>query len=104
MSLTDTQVRNTKPAAKPFKLSDGGGLYLLVSPNGTKAWRLAYRYHGKQKALGFGLYPSITLADARASREQAKSLLARGSALKKKREIDGSCHEGQIPPETDQQR
>jgi hypothetical protein len=56
MSLTDTTVRAIKPVAKPQKVADGGGLYLFVTPNGTKAWRLAYRYNGKQKSLSLGVH------------------------------------------------
>jgi integrase len=76
MSLTDTAVRNAKAREKAFKLSDGGGLFLLVQPNGTKLWRLAYRFAGKQKALAFGVYPNVSLAEARAQRETAKKSLA----------------------------
>jgi integrase len=76
MSLTDTTVRAIKPVAKPQKVADGGGLYLFVTPNGTKAWRLAYRYNGKQKSLSLGVYPIVTLGEARARRDRAKKLLA----------------------------
>ena len=51
MPLTDTAIRNAKPGATPFKISDGGGLHLLVQPNGARLWRLAYRFAGKQKTL-----------------------------------------------------
>jgi integrase len=77
MKLKDITVRNAKPTAKPQKLSDGGGLHLLVQPNGSKLWRLAYRYGNKQKTLALGSYPSVTLADARTGRDEAKKLLAR---------------------------
>src|SRR5262249_17945916 len=70
--------------AKPQKLADGRGLYLFVTPNGTKAWCLAYRYNGKQKSLSLGLYPVVTLGEARNRRERAKKLLAQG--------IDPSAH------------
>ncbi|GAB4360253.1 MAG: hypothetical protein Kow0026_22400 [Oricola sp.] len=78
MPLTDTQIRSLKPASKPRKLSDGGGLHLLVSPQGSKLWRMAYRFGGKQKTLAFGAYPVVTLAEAREKRDQAKRLLANG--------------------------
>ena len=55
--LTDTACRNLKPKATPYKKSDGGGLRLFVQPNGSKLWRLAYRFGGKQKELAFGAYP-----------------------------------------------
>jgi integrase len=72
----DVTFRSAKPREKPFKLSDGGGLYLLVQPNGTKLWRLAYRYDGKQKLLALGQYPVTTLTDARIKRDAAKKLLS----------------------------
>ncbi len=74
--LSDIQVKNAKPRDKDYKLSDGHGLYLLVTPTGGKLWRLQYRYAGKQKLLSFGAYPSISLADARQRREDARKLLA----------------------------
>lgn len=72
MPLTDTACRNAKATNSPLKLSDGGGLFLLVQPNGSKLWRLAYRYAGKQKLISFGAYPAVPLSDARAGRDQAK--------------------------------
>jgi Arm domain-containing DNA-binding protein len=75
MPLTHFDIRNTKPADKPFKLSDGGGLFLLVQPNGSMLWRLKYRFVGKERALSFGAYPTVSLADARAKRDEAKKLL-----------------------------
>jgi integrase len=86
--LTDTSVRAIKPLAKPQKVSDGGGLYLFVTPNGTKAWRLAYRYCGKQKSLSLGLYPVVTLGEARTRRERAKKLLANGIDPSAQRKLD----------------
>ena len=70
MKLSDTAVRKAKPQAKPYKMADGGGMYLEVTPNGSKYWRLKYRYGGKEKRLAFGVYPDITLADARTRREE----------------------------------
>ncbi|MFL5239656.1 MAG: Arm DNA-binding domain-containing protein [Rhizomicrobium sp.] len=63
--LTDTTCRNLKPKAKPYKKSDGAGLYLLVKPSGSKHWYMGYRFGGRQKKLSFGAYPEITLSDAR---------------------------------------
>jgi integrase len=77
MPLSDATVRKAKPSAKPKKLSDGGGLHLLVQPTGSKLWRLAYRFAGKQKTLALGVYPAFSLADARSHRDEAKKLLAR---------------------------
>jgi integrase len=74
----DVAFRSAKPREKPFKLSDGGGLFLLVQPNATKLWRLAYRFDGKQKLLALGAYPVISLTDARIKRDAAKKLLSGG--------------------------
>ena len=79
MKLSDTAVRKAKPQAKPYKMADGGGMYLEVTPNGSKYWRLKYRYGGKEKRLAFGVYPDVTLADARTRREEARKLLANGA-------------------------
>lgn len=76
MPLTDTACKNARSADKPFKMSDGGGLFLLVKPTGSKLWQQAYRYSGKQKLLSHGPYPSISLQEARARREAVKALLA----------------------------
>lgn len=76
MPLTNTQCRNAGPKDKPYKLSDGGGMYLEVMPNGSKYWRLKYRWLGKEKRLAFGVYPTITLAEAREKRDAARKLLA----------------------------
>jgi integrase len=78
MPLTDTAIRKTKPAVRLIKLSDGGGLQLHVHPNGSKYWKLAYRYDGKQKKLAFGIYPEVSLAEARRRREAARALLRDG--------------------------
>ena len=78
MPLTDIQVRNCKPQDKEHKLSDGGGMYLLVTPTGGKLWNMKYKFGGKEKRLSFGAYPAVTLADARQRREDAKKLLANG--------------------------
>jgi len=76
MPLTDTAVRNLKPAPKTVKLSDGGGLQLHVNPSGSRLWRMAYRFAGKQKTLAFGKYPDISLAQARRLRDDTKELIA----------------------------
>ena len=78
MALTDTKIRNAKPGEKPVKLSDGGGMYLLVTPKGGKCWRLKYRFDGKEKVLALGTYPEVSLLQARQRREEARSLLANG--------------------------
>lgn len=76
MPLTDTEIKKAKAKEKPYRMTDGGGMCLLVHPNGGKYWRLAYRFGGKQKTLALGVYPDISLADARERREQARKLLA----------------------------
>ena len=73
MKLTDARCRNAKPGPKLRKLSDGGGLYLCLMPSGSKLWWVAYRFADKQKTLSLGAYPTVTLADARLLRDQAKS-------------------------------
>lgn len=78
VGLSDIQVKTTKPKEKDYKLSDGYGLYLLVTPSGGKLWRFQYRFNDKQKLLALGSYPAITLADARKRREDARKLLANG--------------------------
>ena len=78
MKLTARQVDTSKPKDKPYKLSDGGGLYLLVNPNGSRYWRLKYRIAGKEKLLALGVYPDITLAEARQKRADAKKVLTAG--------------------------
>jgi hypothetical protein len=86
--LNDTRVRTTKPCKRPVKLSDSGGLYLLIAPHGSKLWRLAYRFGGKQKTLAIGAYPTFTLKAAREEREEAKRLLANGVDPSAQRRLD----------------
>lgn len=76
--LTDAQAKRAKGEAKPYKLSDGGGLFLLVSPTGNRSWRLKYRFGGKEKLLTFGGYPEVSLVAARDRREEAKRILREG--------------------------
>jgi integrase len=76
--LNDTKVRMTKPAEKPQKFFDGGGLFLLVTPTGGKLWRLKYRFGGSERLLCIGTYPETSLAEARQRRDQASALLAKG--------------------------
>ncbi len=78
MPLSDAACRNAKPRDRDFKTSDGGGLYLMVRPAGSKLWRMAYRFEGKQKTLSFGAYPAISLAEARRRRDAAKRVLSDG--------------------------
>jgi integrase len=78
MSLTNTTIRNVKSAKKPLKLFDERGLYLEVSPSGGKWWRLKYRYKGKEKRLSLGVFPDVSLKDARDRRDAARKLLSEG--------------------------
>ena len=76
--LTDTSIKNAKPKEKPYKLADGGGLYLLVTPNGSRLWRLKYRVGGIEKLLSFGSYPQASLKEARDKAFEAKQGLSSG--------------------------
>jgi len=78
MPLTDTAIRTAKPGEKPYKLADEKGLFLLVSPNGSKWWRLKFRVDGKEKLLSLGTYPETGLKKARADRDEARGMLADG--------------------------
>ena len=78
MALTDTEIRRSKPADRPYKLSDGGGLHLLVTPTGGKLWRWKYRFDGAEKLMALGRYPEVVLADARERRDAARKRLANG--------------------------
>ncbi|AXK29302.1 tyrosine-type recombinase/integrase [Escherichia coli] len=78
MPLNDMQIRRAKPEAKAYTLGDGQGLSLLVEPNGSKSWRFRYRYAGKPKMISLGVYPTITLAEARARRDEARKIVAEG--------------------------
>ena len=77
MPLTGTTIRHAKPSNKARKMFDGGGLYLEVSPNGGRWWRLKYRFTGKEKRLSLGVYPDVSLKEARRRRDEARQLLAR---------------------------
>lgn len=79
MPLTDVSARKAKPKEKSYKLADGGGMYLEVMPNGSKYWRLKYRYEGKEKRLALGVYPDVPIALARERRDDARKLLAQGA-------------------------
>lgn len=79
-NLTDAKCRSAKPTDKPYKLFDGGGLHLFVSPTGAKTWRLAYRSaDGKPKTKSFGPFPQVSLAEAREKRDEAKAALRDGN-------------------------
>lgn len=76
--LTDTKIKNAKPQAKPYKLADEKGLFLLVHPNGSRYWRWKFRVGGKEKLLAFGVYPDVSLKAAREKRDEGRKALASG--------------------------
>jgi len=76
--LTDTKIRQTKPADKPQKLTNSNGLYLLINPNGSKLWRYRFRLGGKETVFAIGAYPTVNLAQARAARDAARELVKQG--------------------------
>lgn len=78
MLLSDVKARNARPKDKPYKMTDGAGLFLLVTPAGGKWWRFKYRFGGKEKLLSFGTYPEVSLADAREKRAEARKMVAAG--------------------------
>lgn len=78
MKLNDRQIKNAKPAEKPFKLNDGKGLYLYINTSGGKLWRFDFSYNGKRKTLSIGKYPTISLVEARQAAENARRLLVSG--------------------------
>jgi len=76
--LTLAAIKTALPKAKTYKLAAGGGLYLAIAPNGSKYWRLKYRYEGKEKTLSLGVYPAVSYPAALEAREKAKALLKQG--------------------------
>ena len=88
MPLTDTAIKKAKPGDKPVKLSDGKGLYLLVSPAGSKLWRWKYRVLGKEKVMSLGAYPDVSLAQARDGLDKARKVLAAGDDRMATRKAD----------------
>ena len=79
MPLTELVVRNAKPQQKPYRLFDSHGLYVEVTPSGSRLWRLKYRYAGKEKRLSFGVHPEVTLKEARERRDDARKALRDGT-------------------------
>jgi len=88
MALTDTAIRNSKPRERAYKLADGGGLYVLVTPAGGRLWRLKYRADGVERKLALGRYPAVTLGEARKARDVARAKVSAGDdpAAAKRRE------------------
>lgn len=94
--LTDAKVRSAKPRPKSYKLVDANRLFLLVTPSGGKLWRWNYYYDGKQKSMAFGAYPAVSLADARAKRDEAQGGLSEGHdpSVTKKLKIEANLEAG----------
>jgi hypothetical protein len=88
MPLTQFAVTNAAAKDKPYKLTDGDGLHLLIRPNGSKLWRMRYRFNGQENMLAFGMFPATTIAKARAKRDEARALLASGMNPSVKRKLD----------------
>ena len=88
MVLTVFALDKARPREKPYFLTDGNGLHLLVNPTGSKLWRLRYRFGGKQNMLGLGAFPDVTLAEARNRRDNARRLLATGVDPSAQRKAD----------------
>jgi hypothetical protein len=76
MALTQVGIRKTKPREKAYKLADEKGLFLFITPSGGKYWRFKYRFGGKEKKLAFGVYPEVSLAEAREKRDLARKMVA----------------------------
>jgi integrase len=91
--LSDTRIRGAKPTDRPVKLSDGGGLYLMVTPSGARCWRYNYRFCDKQKTLSLGLYPDVSLARARACHLEARQQLAQGIDPSAEKQVQGKTFE-----------
>lgn len=91
MPLTDTTLRNAKPGEKQIKLFDGHGLFLLIAPSGTKAWRLKYSFHGKEKLISLGLYPTVSLKEARERAATARKDIENGIDPSEKRKLEKSA-------------
>lgn len=75
MPLTDTALRNVRPRDRAYKLFDGSGLHVLVTPSGSRLWRMKYRYRGRERLLSFGPYPLVSLKLAREKRDEARLML-----------------------------
>ena len=89
MPLTDVSVRKAKGRATAYKLADGGGLYVLVRSSDARYWRMDYRWGGKRRTLALGVYPMVSLAEARKKGNQAKKLLASGIDPSAQRKLEG---------------
>ncbi|WP_336778745.1 tyrosine-type recombinase/integrase [Pantoea sp. USHLN256] len=96
MSLNDAKIRSLKPSAKPFKVSDSHGLYLLVNPGGSRLWYLKYRINGKESRLGLGAYPDVSLAYARQQRDGIRKLLTQNINPSQQRIVEKAARSPEI--------
>lgn len=97
MALTARQVETARPKEKDYKLSDERGLYLLVKTTGARYWRLKYRIAGKEKKLSLGVYPDVSLAEARIKRDDARKIISEGVTRAKRSERKNSLRKS-LPP------
>ncbi len=100
MALTIKEIDGAKPTGKPYKLSDGGGLCLLIAPSGAKLWRWRYRFDGKEKMMALGEYPVVSLKDARERHSDARKALANGTDPMAERKAEGEAKQkeaGSLP-------
>ena len=88
MPLTDIVIRKAKARLAPYKMADGGGMYVLVKPDGARYWRMDYRWEGRRRTLALGVYPSVSLSDAREKKDQAKKQLAARTDPATQRKLD----------------
>jgi len=103
--LTGTAIKEAKPGAKQFKLSDGGGLYLLVHSNGSKYWRFDFRFEGKQKSSSLGVWPEVSLVEARSRRNEAKLKIREGiNPIQEKKKKSAQQHEQVWKKENSEER
>jgi len=103
--LTESAIKEAKPGAKQFKLSDGGGLYLLVHSNGSKYWRFDFRFEGKQKSSSLGVWPEVSLVEARSRRNEAKLKIREGiNPIQEKKKKSAQQHEQVWKKENSEER
>ena len=93
MALTDTEIRKAKAKASAYRMNDGGGLYLWITPAGGKLWRWKYRFEGREKRMAFGSYPDVPLSLARERHTEARKLLATGTDTMAERKAEKASSE-----------
>ena len=95
--LTDSAIKNAKPSTKTETMKDGGGLFLYVEPNGSKRWRFRYQFEGQWKLLSLGVYPDVSLKEARTERDRLKDLIKQGINPSEQRKADKATPDGFHP-------